>query len=141
MSVMTDMNDFNAGIINEFRANDGVVGGMFEGAPMVLLTTTGAKSGAERVTPLVHLQGEGDTVYVFASKGGAPEHPAWYHNLVAHPDVTVEIGTKRYAATATPVTGAERDEIFARQGALRPNFADYQQKTTRTIPVVELKPA
>ncbi|HEY5142820.1 MAG TPA: nitroreductase family deazaflavin-dependent oxidoreductase [Solirubrobacteraceae bacterium] len=139
---MTDMNEFNAGIIDEFRANAGVVGGMFEGAPMVLLTTTGARSGAERVTPLVYLDGgNGDgTVYVFASKAGAPEHPAWYHNLVAHPDVTVEIGTKRFRATAAPVDGAERDAIYERQAALRPNFAEYQEKTTRTIPVVALKP-
>ena len=135
------MNDFNRQVIEEFRSNEGRVGGPFEGAPMVLLTTTGAKSGAERTTPLVCLPGDGETVYVFASKAGAPTDPAWYHNLVAHPDVTVERGTERYAATATPVTGAERDAIYARQAALRPNFAEYQEKTTRTIPVVALKPA
>ncbi len=138
---MPEMNDFNAQIIDEFRANEGRVGGPFEGAPMVLLTTTGAKSGVRRTTPLVCLEGEGGTVYVFASKAGAPTNPAWYHNLVAHPDVTVEHGTERYAATAVPLSGAERDDVFARQAALRPNFADYQEKTERTIPVVALQRA
>ncbi len=133
------MNDFNAQIIEEFRGNEGRVGGPFEGAPMVLLTTTGARSGVERTTPLVCLEGDDGTVYVFASKGGAPTHPAWYHNVVAHPEVTVERGTERYEAAATPLSGTERDEIYARQAALRPNFAAYQEKTTRTIPVVALR--
>ncbi len=135
------MNDFNRQIIEEFRSNAGKVGGPFEGAPMVLLTTTGARSGVQRTTPLVCLEGDEGTVFVFASKGGAPTNPAWYHNIVTHPQVTVERGTERYAATATPLGGAERDEIFARQAALRPNFAAYQEKTTRTIPVVALHPA
>jgi deazaflavin-dependent oxidoreductase (nitroreductase family) len=136
---MTDWNAFNRQIIEEFRANDGVVGGMFEGAPMVLLTATGAKSGEERVSPLVCLPADDDTVYVFASKGGAPTNPAWYHNVLAHPRVTVERGTERYPATATEITGPERDAIYARQAKLRPNFADYERQTTRKIPVVALR--
>ena len=131
-------NDWNTKIIDEFRANEGRVGGPFEGAPMVLLTTTGARSGQSHTTPLVPLV-EGERVYVFASMGGAPKHPAWYFNLLAHPEVTVERGTEKYAAKATVVAGDERDRVFARQVALRPQFGEYQQKTKRTIPVVELK--
>ena len=138
---MSDMNDFNRQVIDEFRGNEGKVGGPFEGAPVVLLTTTGAKSGAQRTTPLVCLEGEGETIYVFASKAGAPTNPAWYHNVIAHPEVTVERGTERYAATATPLNGAERDEIYARQAELRPQFGEYQEKTTRIIPVVALNRA
>jgi deazaflavin-dependent oxidoreductase (nitroreductase family) len=134
---MSDMSDFNAKIIEEFRANDGVVGGPFTGAPMLLLTTTGAKSGAERTNPLVYLT-ESNHVYVFASKAGAPSHPDWYRNLVAHPQVTVEVGGSRYAATATPIEGAERDRIFAAQVAVMPGFGEYQEKAGRIIPVVEL---
>lgn len=130
--------DWNAKIIEEFRANEGRVGGPFEGAPMVLLTTTGARSGRAHTTPLVPLV-EGDRLYVFASMGGAPKHPAWYFNLIAHPEVTVERGTEKYFAKGSVVTGGERDRVFARQVALRPQFGEYQQKTKRTIPVVELK--
>jgi deazaflavin-dependent oxidoreductase (nitroreductase family) len=135
---MTDMNDFNQTVIDEFRANHGQVGGGFDGAPIVLLTTTGAKSGQERINPVVGLTEEDGTIYVFASKAGAPTNPDWYHNLVAHPEVGVEFGDDRYTATATPVTGAERDRIYARQKELMPNFAEYEAKTTRTIPVVAL---
>jgi len=131
-------NDWNAKIIDEFRANDGRVGGPFEGAPVVLLTTTGARSGRSHTTPLVPLV-EGDGVYVFASMGGAPKHPAWYFNLLAHPEVIVERGTHKYAAKATVVSGDKRDGVFARQVALRPQFGDYQRRTKRTIPVIELK--
>lgn len=131
-------NDWNTKIIDEFRANEGRVGGSFEGAPMVLLTTTGARSGRSHTTPLLPLV-EDDRVYVFASMGGAPKHPAWYFNLLAHPEVIVERGTDKYAAKAMVVTGGERDRVFARQVALRPQFGEYQQKTRRTIPVVELK--
>ena len=130
--------DWNTKIIEEFRANAGRVGGPFEGAPMVLLTSTGARSGRPHTTPLVPLV-EGARVYVFASMGGAPKHPAWYFNLLANPDVTVERGTEKYAAKAAVVDGDERDRIFARQVALRPQFGEYQEKTKRTIPVIELK--
>ena len=131
------MNDFNQRVIEEFRANGGKVGGQFDGAPMVLLTTTGAKSGNPHTTPLVYLQ-DNDRVIVFASMGGAPRHPQWYHNIIANPDVTVEVGTEKYEARATVVTGAERDELFARQAAKFDAFNQYQQRTTRVIPVVAL---
>ncbi|HWD55227.1 MAG TPA: nitroreductase family deazaflavin-dependent oxidoreductase [Acidimicrobiales bacterium] len=136
---MSEMNDFNAKIIDEFRANHGVVGGPFDGAPVVLLTTTGARSGAERVNPLVALVQDG-TVYVVASKGGAPTDPDWYHNLVAHPEVEVEIGHEKFDAEAHVVTGAERDRLFAAQVAQMPGFADYEARAgERVIPVVELR--
>ena len=136
---MSQMNDFNRGIIEEFRANDGKVGGPFEGAPVVLLTTTGAKSGATRVNPLAALPEDDDVLYVFASKGGAPSNPDWYYNLLAHPQVEVEFGDERYAATATPVTGEARDRLFAEQVRRMPGFGDYEKNTKRVIPVVELR--
>jgi len=136
---MSQMNDFNRGIIEEFRANDGKVGGPFEGAPVVLLTTTGAKSGATRVNPLAALPEDDDVLYVFASKGGAPSNPDWYYNLLAHPQVEVEFGDERYAATATPVTGEARDRLFAEQVRRMPGFGDYQRQTDRVIPVIELR--
>jgi deazaflavin-dependent oxidoreductase (nitroreductase family) len=135
---MSDMTDFNQSIIDEFRANDGVVGGPFAGASIVILHTTGAKSGRARVTPLVAQPGEDGTLYIFGSKAGAPENPDWYHNLLAHPEVDVEFGKERFAATATPLAGAERDRVFARQKDLVPTFADYEAKTARTIPVIAL---
>lgn len=131
-------NEFNDKIISEFRANDGRVGGPFAGAPMVLLTTKGAKSGRLHTTPLVPLE-DGDALYVFASMGGAPKHPAWYFNLLADPHVTVEHGTEKFEATAEVVSGAERDRLYAQQAALMPSFAEYQTKTTRTIPVIALR--
>ena len=131
--------EFNTRIIDEFGANAGKVGGPFEGAPMLLLTTTGARSGRPHTTPLVPLV-DGGQVFMFASMGGAPSHPAWYHNLVANPSVTVEQGTATYPAKAEVVLGAERDAVFAKQAALRPPFAEYQRRTTRTIPVVRLRP-
>ena len=137
---MTDMNDFNAQIIAEFRANDGQVGGPFAGATVLLLTTTGAKSGLERVNPVV-ARVEGDRIYVFASKGGAPTNPDWFHNLVARPEVTVELGTERFAARAAVVDGAERDRVYAAQAEAYPNFAEYQESTDRVIPVVLLERA
>ena len=130
-------NDFNTKIIEEFRANEGRVGAPFEGAPMVLLTTTGARSGKPHTTPLVPLLEDG-RVYVFASMGGAPKHPAWFFNVRANPHVTVEQGTEKYEGDARILEGKERDEVYGRQAALRPPFAEYQQKTTRRIPVVEL---
>jgi deazaflavin-dependent oxidoreductase (nitroreductase family) len=132
------MNDFNQRIIEEFRANKGRVGPPFEGAAMVLLTTTGARSGKLHTTPLVCLP-DGDRVLVFASMGGAPRHPAWYHNLLAHSEVNVEYGTERFTAKAVVISGAERDRLFARQASIFPVFADYQAKTTRTIPVIALE--
>ncbi len=132
------MSNWNDQIIEEFRANDGKVGGPFEGAPMLLLTTTGAKSGKQHTTPLVFLP-DGDRWIIFASAAGAPKHPAWYHNLVAHPNVTVEVGKERLAATATVLTSPEREEKYASIVKLMPNFAEYQAKTTRQIPVIALK--
>jgi deazaflavin-dependent oxidoreductase (nitroreductase family) len=132
------VNDFNQRLINEFRANGGKVTGQFAGAPMMLLTTTGAKSGRPHTTPLVYLQ-DGERIVVFASMGGAPKNPAWYHNLRAHPDVTVEVGTETYEAKANVVTGAERDELFARQAARFDAFNQYQARTERVIPVIALE--
>jgi deazaflavin-dependent oxidoreductase (nitroreductase family) len=138
---MSSTNDFNQSIIEEFRANKGAVGGGFAGAPIVLLHTTGARSGSARVNPLVSLPGDDGTLYVFASAAGAPRHPDWYHNLVAHPRVQVEFGEETFDAIATPVGGDARDRIYAEQGTRMPNFAEYAAKTKgiRTIPVVALQ--
>ena len=116
-----------------------MVGGPFDGAPMVLLTTTGAKTGIERTTPLVCREGDDGTIYVFASKGGADTHPAWFHNLVAHPQVTVERGTERFDATATRSRATSATAIYAAHAAERPQFAEYEAKTSRVIPVVALR--
>src|SRR5690348_12819957 len=110
---MSERNDWNRETIEAFRANKGQVGGMWEGRPLLLLTTTGAKSGQRRTNPMMYLR-EGDRLFVFASKGGAPSHPDWYRNLLAHPRVTVEVGDQTYQASAKPVTGEERDQIYAR---------------------------
>jgi deazaflavin-dependent oxidoreductase (nitroreductase family) len=134
---VAEVNDFNAGIIKEFRANGGKVGGPFEGAPILLLTTTGARSGATRVNPLAYLP-DGDRMLIFASKGGAPTNPDWYHNVRAHPDVTVEVGGQTKRMRAVELTGAERDRLFAEQAQRMPGFAEYQAKTTRVIPVIAL---
>jgi deazaflavin-dependent oxidoreductase (nitroreductase family) len=130
--------DFNAAVIKEFRENGGKVGGPFEGAPMLLLTSSGAKSGQPRTSPMMYLA-DGGRYLVFASKGGAPTNPDWYHNLVAHPDASIEVGAERFGVKATVITGAERDELYARQAALYPGFAEYEAKTTRTIPVIALE--
>jgi deazaflavin-dependent oxidoreductase (nitroreductase family) len=132
------MNEFNQQIVAEFRANAGQVGGMFAGAPMILVHHVGAKSGVERVSPLVYLA-DGDRLFVFASKGGADDNPAWYHNLVANPKTTVEVGTETFDVVAKVITGTERDEIYAKQVAAAPQFGEYERKTTRVIPVVELE--
>jgi deazaflavin-dependent oxidoreductase (nitroreductase family) len=129
------MSDFNQNIIAEFRANAGKVGGPFAGRPMLLLTTTGAKSGQPRTSPLVYTT-DGDRLVVIASKGGAPTNPAWYHNLLANPEVTLEVGTGRFPARANVATGQERERLFAAQAELMPGFADYQRKTTRQLPVI-----
>ncbi len=136
---MVEANDFNGKIIEEFRAHEGKVGGGFEGAPLLLLTTTGAKTGAARVHPMMYLE-EGGRRYVFASKAGAPTNPDWYVNLVAHPEVSVEIGTDTLAMRAIPVEGSERDRIYAEQARRYPGFAEYEAKTDRVIPVVALDP-
>lgn len=135
---MSDANDWNAKIIDEFRANGGKAGGPFEGAPLLLLHTVGARTGAERVTPLMYQQLDGAWA-VFASKGGAPDNPDWFHNLKAHPDVTVEIGTESRAARARVAEGDERERIWEAQKASFPQFAEYERNATRTIPVVVLE--
>jgi deazaflavin-dependent oxidoreductase (nitroreductase family) len=137
---MTSPNDWNAQIIKEFRANGGKVGGFFEGATMLLLTTTGAKSGRLHTTPLVYLP-DGDRFVVIASKGGAPTNPDWYHNLLVNPKATIEVGTETLEVEAEVVSGEERNELYRRQVERRPGFADYERQTTRLIPVVALKRA
>ncbi|MET7397954.1 nitroreductase family deazaflavin-dependent oxidoreductase [Dactylosporangium sp. NPDC005572] len=136
------MSDWNAAVIDEFRANEGRVGGPFTGAPMVLIHHRGRKSGREHVNPLMYLPNEtnGDVIYIFASKGGAPEHPDWYHNLVAAGTTTIERGAESYTVGVREVTGTERDELYDEQAGRYPGFAEYAQKTAgiRTIPVLEL---
>lgn len=132
-----DFNEWNKQIIAEFRANAGKVGGQFEGAPMILITTTGAKSGLKRINPLMYLP-DGDRFIIFASKAGAPDNPDWYYNLVKNPGVTAEVGSETFETTATVVTGEERDRLYAKQAGLYANFAEYEAQTTRTIPVVAL---
>ena len=136
---MPDMNDFNRAVIEEFRANDGKVGGPFEGAPVLLLTATGAKSGERRTTPVMYLP-DGERMVIFASFGGAPTNPAWYHNLVANPSASVEVGPDAVEVDAVVTSGEERDRLFRRQAELYPQFAEYEQKTTRQIPVIALVP-
>jgi deazaflavin-dependent oxidoreductase (nitroreductase family) len=137
---MADGTDFNQAVIEEFRANGGKVGGPFEGAPILLLTTTGAKSGRPHTTPLMYLP-YGDRLIVFASKAGADTHPDWYYNVVAHPMATVEVRHKIFEATATVETGQFRDQLYAKQAQLYPNFAEYQRQTSRKIPAVSLRMA
>jgi len=133
---MPDRRDWNARIIEEFRANEGRVGGPFEGASLLLLHHRGAKTGTERVNPLAY-QDLGDAkVAVFASKGGAPTNPDWYHNVQANPDVMVEIGTKTHRGRARVAGGEERDRIWERQKQLMSGFADYERNTSRQIPVI-----
>jgi deazaflavin-dependent oxidoreductase (nitroreductase family) len=134
------MADFNTQVIEEFRANDGRVGGMFEGMPMLLLTHTGRRSGRRLTTPLVHTR-DGDDYVIIASKGGADEHPLWYLNLEADPNVRVEVGTDEFDAVARIPEGEERDRLYAAQAEQMPNFAEYQESTDRVIPVVVLSPA
>lgn len=136
---MSEIDDFNEGTIAEFRANDGKVGGPFEGAPMLLLHSTGAKSGLGRVNPMMYQTVEGGFA-VFGSKGGAPENPAWYHNLLAHPDATVEVGAATIDVTARVAEGSERERIWEAQKLAYPGFAEYEARTERTIPVVILTP-
>jgi deazaflavin-dependent oxidoreductase (nitroreductase family) len=137
---MSEPNDWNAKIIQEFRANGGKVGGPFEGASILLLHTTGAKTGKERINPMMYRQ-VGANYAVFASKAGAPTNPDWYHNLVVNPAVRAEIGTQTLDLTARVTDGAEREPIWAAQKADYPGFAEYERKTSRQIPVVILEPA
>jgi deazaflavin-dependent oxidoreductase (nitroreductase family) len=139
---MTSASDWNSQIIEEFRANSGQVGGQFAGAPMVLVHHRGRRSGREQVTPLMDLQTDASsgTIYIFASKGGAPENPAWYYNLTAAGTSTVEVGSETYSVTVDELTGDERDRVFAEQALRYPGFAEYASKTEgiRTIPVLAL---
>ena len=136
---MPEMDDFNAKIVAEFRANEGEVGGMFAEMPLLLLHHVGAKSGAERVLPLAYLEDDGRYA-IFASKAGAPTNPAWYHNLRARPDTTIEVGAETLEVRAEEAVGSERERLFEAQIERTPQFAEYQEKTTRAIPVVVLTP-
>jgi deazaflavin-dependent oxidoreductase (nitroreductase family) len=133
------MSDWNTQVIEEFRANAGKVGGMFENMSLVLLHHVGARSGTARVTPLAYLA-DGDRYVIFASKAGAPENPAWYHNLLANPDTEVEVATATVPVRAVEATGEERDRLYAAMAAAAPQFREYEEKTSRTIPVVVLEP-
>jgi deazaflavin-dependent oxidoreductase (nitroreductase family) len=133
------MSDWNTNIINEFRANEGRVGGPFAGAPLLLLHSTGAKSGAERVTPMMYQLVDGGYA-IFASKAGADSNPAWYHNLLAHPKAKAEIGTGIIDVVARLLDDAEREPIWTTQKERYPRFAGYEQKTSRQIPVFVLEP-
>ena len=137
---MPDPNDWNQGIIAEFRANEGRVGGPFEGAPMILVHNVGRKSGKEYVNPLAYLPGEDGSMYIFASKAGAPANPDWYGNLTAAGEATVEVGTETFPVTVTELTGAERDRVYAEQVKRMPGFGEYAEKTKgiRVIPVLKL---
>ena len=137
---MSSQNDWNKGIIDEFRANAGKVGGPFAGATLLLLHTVGAKSGKPHVNPVAYVR-DGDRLVIIASKGGAPTNPDWYHNLVAHPLVTVEVGTELLKVRAAVAAEPERTRLYAKMVAMMPGFADYERKTTRVIPVIILSPA
>ena len=137
---MSDVNDWNKGIIEEFRANGGKVGGQFEGAPLLLLHSTGAKSGQARVNPIMYLA-DGDNYVVFASKAGAPTSPDWYHNLIANPRASVEVGDATVNVVAKVAEGDTRERLWSTQKELYPGFAEYEAKTTRLIPVVVLEPS
>ena len=139
---MADVNDWNAQVIAEFRANEGRVGGNFEGAPVVLMHHVGRKSGTEYVNPVMYMAADEDpaTIYVFASKAGAPTDPDWYVNMTEAGSATVEVGTETYAVTVAELTGEERDRVYAEQARRYPGFAEYEVKTAgiRTIPVLAL---
>jgi deazaflavin-dependent oxidoreductase (nitroreductase family) len=142
MSDLSDVNDFNRSIIEEFRANGGVVGGPFEGAPLLILHSTGAKSGKTRLAPVMYRPvADSDAKAIFASKAGAPDNPDWYHNLLANPEATIEVGTETVAVRARVAEGDEREQIWSAQKSEYQGFADYEAKTDREIPVVVLDPA
>ena len=136
---MAEVNDWNTQIIEEFRANGGKVGGPFEGAPLLLLHTTGAKTGQARINPVMY-QADGDNYVVFASKAGAPTNPDWYHNLVANPRASIEVGDKTLNVVARVVDGETRERLWSTQKERYPGFAEYEAKTNRQIPVVVLEP-
>jgi deazaflavin-dependent oxidoreductase (nitroreductase family) len=140
---MADAADWNARIIAEFRANQGRVGRPFEGAPLTLVHHRGRKSGREYVNPVMYLPSEDDpdVMYIFATKSGAPDNPAWYHNLVAAGSAEVEVGTEKFPVEVTELTGPERDRVYAEQAGRYPGFGDYAQKTAgiRVIPVLALR--
>ena len=127
--------DWNSGIVEEFRKNHGKVGGQFNGAPLLLINHTGARTGKARTNPVMYLK-DGHRYLVFASKGGSPANPDWYHNLKANPNVKIEVGDDKIDVHAEEITGAERDKLYAKQASLYPQFAQYQRKTKRTIPVI-----
>jgi len=131
--------DYNARIIDEFHANEGRVGGSFEGTPLLLLHHTGARSGEERINPLAYQRDDGRYV-VFASRGGAPRNPAWYHNLKANPNATIEVGTDTIDVRASEASGVERERLYRTQAERIPQFAEYERRSERTIPVMVLTP-
>ncbi|MCH7588270.1 MAG: nitroreductase family deazaflavin-dependent oxidoreductase [Chloroflexi bacterium] len=135
---MSDANEWNKAIIEEFRANEGKVDGQFAHMPILLLHTTGAKSGLARINPVAYLA-DGERLVVIASKAGAPTNPDWYYNIVAHPEVGVEIGTEEFQALATIVGEPERTQLFEKMATLNPGFAEYKIKTTRIIPVIVVR--
>ncbi len=134
---MAELSDFNQRVIREFRTHQGQVSGQLATMPVLLLTMTGARSGRTMTKPLVYTT-DGDRLVVIASFAGAPKHPAWYHNLLAHPEATVEVGSERFRVKATVASGEERQRLFDRQAAQMPMFVEYQHKTSRQIPVLVL---
>jgi deazaflavin-dependent oxidoreductase (nitroreductase family) len=136
-AIVSDFNAWNAKVIDEFRSSGGHLAGDFAGAPLLLLHTHGAKTNAERVNPVMYLE-DGGRLFVFASKAGSDANPDWFHNLVANPEVTVELDNDTFAASAVVLQGSERDRVYGTQAEKMPQFAEYQEKTTRVIPVVEL---
>jgi deazaflavin-dependent oxidoreductase (nitroreductase family) len=135
---MTEVSSWNQKVIEEFRASGGKMGGQFAGAPLLLLTSTGAKTGRERTTPVMYLA-DGDRLAVFATKAGAPTNPDWYHNLLGHSRATVEVGAETFEVDAEVASREERDRLYAIQAERYPGFAEYETMTTRVIPVVLLK--
>jgi len=135
---VSDINDWNKQIIEEFRANGGKVGGPFEGAPMILVHHTGARTGTERVTPLVTFPEDDGRYVIVASKAGAPTNPDWYHNLKAHPRTSVEVGTETFPVEVVELEGDERESVWTKVKEASPGFAEYEKKTSRTIPLLRL---
>jgi deazaflavin-dependent oxidoreductase (nitroreductase family) len=133
-----DFNEMNKRVVAEFRKNGGKVGGIFAGTSLVLVHHVGARSGVKRIAPLTYFTEDG-RIFVFGTKAGSDDNPAWYHNLLANPRATVELGTETFEVVALPLSGAERDEYFAKQVVVAPHFAEYQRMVTRVIPVVELR--
>jgi deazaflavin-dependent oxidoreductase (nitroreductase family) len=135
---LSTFNNFNQSLINEYRENGGKVSGIFAGVPLLLLTTTGAKSGKPRVSPLIYTT-DGDRLAIIASKGGEPTNPDWYHNLIANPVATVEVGTEKFQVRANVANPTERDRLYAKMVETWPDFAEYEKRTTRKIPVFVLE--